>query len=84
MHMHNTWLLRKSDLTIELPSDYFTKPKYLFVFCGILTLNQISDNRDANTFDFSLIFIHHFLPNDSGLIHAPNANGILFRVISFG
>ncbi len=54
MHMHNAWLLRKSDLTIELPSDYFTKPKYLFVFCGTLTLNQICDNRDVNTFDYHL------------------------------
>ncbi len=56
MHMHNAWLLGKSDLTIELPSDYFTMPKYLFVFWGTLTLNQICDNRDANTFD-----IHSFL-----------------------
>ncbi len=54
MHMHNTWLLGKSYLTIELPSDYFTMPKYLFVFYGTLTLNQICDNRDANTFDFYL------------------------------
>ncbi len=56
MHMHKAWLLGKSDLTIELPSDYFTVSKYLFVFCGTLTLNQICDNRDANTFD-----IHSFL-----------------------
>ncbi len=56
MHMHNSWLLGKSDLTIELPSDHFMMPKYLFVFCGTLTLNQICDNRDANTFDF-----HSFL-----------------------
>ncbi len=27
MHMHNAWLLKKSDLTIDLPSDYFTKLK---------------------------------------------------------
>ncbi len=56
MHMHNAWLLRKSDLTIELPSDYFMEPKYLLVFCGTMTPNQICDNRDANTFDF-----HSFL-----------------------
>ncbi len=37
MNMHNAWLLTKSDWTIDLPSDYITKPKYLFVFCGTLT-----------------------------------------------
>ncbi len=52
MHMHNAWLLAKSILTIELLSDYFTMPKYLFMFCGTLTLNDICDNIDANTFDF--------------------------------
>ncbi len=62
MHMHNAWLLGKSDLTIELPSDYFTIPKYLFVFYGTLTLNQICDNRDANTFDFHLfLFLASYL-----------------------
>ncbi len=54
MHMHNAWLLGKSDLTIELLSDYFTMPKYLSVFCGTLTLNEICDNRDANDFTFTL------------------------------
>ncbi len=52
MHMHNAWLFRKSNLTIELQSHYFTKPKYIFMFCGTLTPNQICDNRDANSFDF--------------------------------
>ncbi len=62
MHMHNAWLLRKSDLTIDLPSDYFTKPKYLFVFCDTLTLNQVGDNRDANTFDYhSFLFAASYL-----------------------
>ncbi len=62
MHMHNAWLLRKSDLTIELPSDYFTKPKYIFVFCRTLTLNQFCDNRDVNTFDFHLfLFVSSYL-----------------------
>ncbi len=62
MHMHNGWLLRKSDLTIELSSDYFTKPKYLFVFCDTLTFNQICDNRYANTFKFhSFLFAASYL-----------------------
>ncbi len=62
MHMCNAWLLRKSDLTIELPSDYFTKPKFLFVLCGTLTLNQICDNRDVNTFDYhSFLFTSSYL-----------------------
>ncbi len=62
MHMHNAWLLKKSDLTLDLPLDYFTKPKYLFVFCGTLTLNQICDNRDANTFDYnSFLFAASYL-----------------------
>ncbi len=62
MHMHNAWLLGKSNLTIELPSDYFKMPKYLFVFCGTLTLCQICDNRHANTFDFhSFLFAASYL-----------------------
>ncbi len=31
MHMHNAWLLGKTDLTIHLPSDYFVQPNYLLV-----------------------------------------------------
>ncbi len=54
MHMHNAWLLKKTNLTIDLPYDYFTKAKHLFVFCGTLTLNQVWDNRDVNTFDYHL------------------------------
>ncbi len=47
MHMHNAWLLRKSDLTIDLPSDYSTKSKYLFMFCGTLTLLILEMDRTA-------------------------------------
>ncbi len=32
MHMHNAWLLGKTDLTINLPADYFVSPKHLFIF----------------------------------------------------
>ncbi len=83
MHMHNAWLLKKSDLTIELPPDYFAKPKYLFVFSGTLPLNKICNNGDANTFDYHLFLFRRFLPNDSGLIHLPNAKGIRYCVILF-
>ncbi len=70
MHMHNAWLLGKFDLTIigftvalltgikTYRTDYFTKPKYLFVFCGTLILNQIWDNGEVNT----LIIIRFCLP----------------------
>ncbi len=45
MNMHNAWLLRETDLTINLPSEY------LFMFYGTLKLIDVCDNRDANTFD---------------------------------
>ncbi len=62
MHMHNAWLLGKTDLTISLPSDFFIQPKYLFVFCGTLKLSQICDNSDANTFDYhSFLFVASYL-----------------------
>ncbi len=52
MHMHNAWLLKETDLIINLPSDYFTEPKYLFV----------CDNRNANTFDYhSFLFMASYL-----------------------
>ncbi len=57
MHMYNAWLLKKTDLTINLSSDYFTKPKYLFVFCGTLTLNEVSNNRDVNMFLFAASYV---------------------------
>ncbi len=36
MHIHKAWLLKETNLRINLPSDYFTEPKYLFVLCGTL------------------------------------------------
>ncbi len=32
MHMHNAWLLGKTDTTMNLPIEYFILPKHLFVF----------------------------------------------------
>ncbi len=83
MHMHNAWLLRKSDLTIELPSVYFTKPKYLFMFCGTLTLNQVCNNRDANTFDYhSFLFTASYLMiRDSFMLQMLKGSGsVSFRL----
>ncbi len=56
MHMHNALVLKETDLTISLPSNYFTERKYLFTFCGTLNLINVYDNRDANIFDY-----HSFL-----------------------
>ncbi len=62
MHVHNACLLRETDLTFNLQSEYFTEPKYLFVFCGILKLIDVCDNRDANTFDYhSFLFAASYL-----------------------
>ncbi len=83
MHMHNAWLLRKSNLTIDLPSDYFTKPKYLFVFCVTLTLNQVCDKRDANIFDYhSFLFAASYLMiRDSFMLQMLKGSGpVSFRL----
>ncbi len=62
MHMHNAWLLRETDFTINLPSEYFMEPKYLFVLWGTLKLIDVCDNRDANNFDYhSFLFAASYL-----------------------
>ncbi len=83
MHMHNAWLLGKSNVTICLPSDYFIEPKYLFVFCGTLKLNEICDNRDANNFDFhSFLFTASYLMiNNSFMLQILKRSGnVSFRL----
>ncbi len=50
MHMHNAWLLEKSDLTISLPTDYFTEPKFVYIFCGTMKLSNICEDSDTNNF----------------------------------
>ncbi len=56
MNMHNAWLLRETDLTINLPSEY------LFMFYGTLKLIDVCDNRDANTFDYhSFLFASSYI-----------------------
>ncbi len=52
--MHGFW--GKLTTNLPLPYEYFSEPKYLFVFCGTLKLIDVCDNRDANTFDY-----HSFL-----------------------
>ncbi len=77
MHRHNAWLLRKTNLTINLPSEYLTEPKYLFVFCGTLKLIDVCDNRDANTFDYhSFLFATSYLMiKDSFMLQILNGSG---------
>ncbi len=52
MRMHNAWIFGISELTIDLPSGYFVKPKFLFVFCGTLKLKDICPGLSVNNFDF--------------------------------
>ncbi len=83
MHMHNAWLLGKTDLTISICSDFFVQPKYLFVFCGSLKLSQIYNNCDANTFDYhSFLFATSYLMiNDSFLLQLLKSSGtVTFRL----
>ncbi len=79
MHMHNAWLLGKNDLTICLPSDYFTEPKYRFVFCGTLKLIKLCDNRDVNNFDFhSFLFtVSYLMINDSFMLQILKGTGTI-------
>ncbi len=62
IHMHNAWHWSETDLTINLPFEYFTELKYLFVFCGTLKLIDVCNNRDVNTFDYhSFLFAAFYL-----------------------
>ncbi len=73
----------KRGITINLPSKFFTTPKYLFVFCGTLPLNHICDNRDANTFDFhSFLFAASYLMfQDSFMLYLlKGASPVSFRL----
>ncbi len=63
--MHNARILGKSELTIDLPPDYFVEPKFLFVFCGTLKLKDICLNNSANTLDFySFLYTASYLMID--------------------
>ncbi len=77
MHLHNAWLLGKTNLTIHLPSDYFVQPKYLLDCCGSLKLSEISDNSDANNFDFhsSLFAASYLMINASFLLQFLKTSG---------
>ncbi len=69
MHMHNAWLLEKDDLTISLPVEFFTEPKYVYIFCGNIKLTEICDNSDANNFDFhTFLFACSYLMIDDAFI----------------
>ncbi len=70
MHMHNAWLLEKTNLTIDLPADYFVSPKHLFIFCGSLNLCELCDFHDTNHFDYHLFLFaaSYLMINDSFLV----------------
>ncbi len=76
-------IFEETDLTISLPSDYFTEPKYLFAFCGTLKLIELCDNRDENNFDYhSFLFTASSLMiNDSFMLQIIKGSGpISFRL----
>ncbi len=62
MHMHNAWFLEKSDLTISLPTNFFTEPKFFNIVCGTMKLSDICEDSDANNSDFHTFCI--YLYND--------------------
>ncbi len=69
MHMHNAWLLEKSDLTISLSTDFFTEPKFFNIFCGTMKLSDICEDSDANNFDFhTFLFALTYLMIDDAFI----------------
>ncbi len=69
MLMHNAWLLGKTDLTISLPNEFFTEPKYVYIFCGTMKLSAICENSDAKNFDFhTLLFASTYLMVDDAFI----------------
>ncbi len=77
MHLHNAWLLGKTDTTMNLPIEYFVSPKHLFVFCSNLNFYDICDEQDVNNFDHhSFIFAASYLMiNDSFLFHLLKTSG---------
>lgn len=52
MCLHNTWLLGRSELIVDLPEDFFISPLHLFLFCGNLLLSELMDDDDLSSFDF--------------------------------
>ncbi len=58
IHMHNTWLMGKTDTTMNLPVKYFVSPKQLFVFF-VATL--ICMKSVMNKMPIILITIHFSL-----------------------
>ncbi len=66
IHMHNAWLLGKTDITMNVPADYFISPKHLFIFCGSLNIYKLCDLHDVNTF---LFVASYLIINDSFLFN---------------
>jgi hypothetical protein len=54
MHMHNAWLLGKSEITVVLPEELFSDKNHLFVFCGSYSLLSLCPDEDISFFDFEL------------------------------
>ncbi len=77
IHMYNTWLMGKTDTTMNLPVKYFLSPKHLIVFCAGLNLYEICDEQDDNNFDYhSFPFAASYLMiNDSFLFHLFKTSG---------
>jgi hypothetical protein len=54
MHIHNAWLLGRSEVTVVLPEELFSDKFHLFVFCGSFSLISVCPDEDISNFDFEL------------------------------
>ncbi len=69
MHIHNAWHFEKSDLTISLSTDFFTEPKFVYIFCGTMKLSDIYEDSDVNNFNFhTSLFASTYLMIDDAFI----------------
>ncbi len=71
MHIHNAWLLERSELEIDLPKDFFGAPLKMFLFCGNVKIIDLVEKDDIASFDFqTLIFAANYLMVDDKFLFA--------------
>ncbi len=65
MHMHNAWLLERSELEFDLPKDFFDSPFNFVLFCENVKIIDLVEKDGIASFDFhTLIFAATYLMID--------------------
>ncbi len=65
LHIHNAWLLERSEMEIDFPTDLFDSPLKLFLFCRNMKIIDLVEKDNIASFDFhTLIFAATYLMID--------------------